>query len=92
MDITYDQNKNNRNIAERGLSFDRVVDFDFTTAISSVDNRFEYGETRLTALGYLDGRLHVLCYVDTETGFRVISFRKANPREVKFYETAKATN
>jgi uncharacterized DUF497 family protein len=87
MDITYDSNKNKRNIAERELSFDRVADFDFETALYSVDDRHEYGEARIVAIGYLENRLHVLCFVETENGVRVISFRKANSREVKHYES-----
>ena len=87
MEITYDSNKNNRNIVERGLSFDRVADFDFETALYSVDDRHEYGETRIVAIGYLENRLHVLCFVETENGIRVISFRKANSREVSHYES-----
>lgn len=47
------------------------------------DTRKEYGETRYIALCYLDGRLHVLCFTETGTGIRVISFRKANAREAK---------
>lgn len=92
MHITCDTNKNSRNIAERGLSFDRAADFDFDTAMFAVDHRHDYNETRIVAIGYLDSRLHVLCFVETESGIRVISFRKANSREVKFYETQKATN
>jgi len=87
MDITYDSNKNKRNVVERGLSFDRVADFDFETALYAVDDRHEYGETRIVAIGYLENRLHVLCFVETESGVRVISFRKANSREVKHYES-----
>lgn len=92
MDITYDPAKNERNIHERGLSFDRASDFDYRTAIMAVDNRRDYGETRMVALGYLDGRLHVLCFVETATGIRVISFRRANAREVRRYEKAKAAD
>jgi uncharacterized DUF497 family protein len=87
MDVTYDINKNKHNIAERGLPFDRAADFDFDTALYSVDDRHEYGETRIVAIGYLENRLHVLCFAETEKGIRVISFRKANPREVKHYES-----
>ena len=46
MESTYDPAKNARNIQERGLSFDRAVDFDFHTALYLVDDRHEYGETR----------------------------------------------
>lgn len=39
MDITYDPAKNERNMHERGLSFDRAADFDFHTAIYRIDDR-----------------------------------------------------
>lgn len=92
MDITYDPTKDERNIRERGLSFERARDFDFGTAVLAVDNRRDYGETRLVSLGYLDGRLHVLCFVETAAGIRVISFRRANAREVRRYESAQAAD
>jgi uncharacterized DUF497 family protein len=85
MQITFDPNKNSRNIVERGLSFERAADFDFETALIGSDDRRNYNEIRYVALGYLDGRLHVLCFTETDDGIRVISFRKANPREVNRY-------
>lgn len=88
MEITYDPAKNARNIADRGLSFEGARDFDFSTAVFTADTRRDYGETRLRALGYLDGRLHALVFVETANGIRVISFRKANKREEKRYATA----
>jgi len=50
-----------------------------------VDDRRDYGETRLRAFGLLDARLHALVFVETAGGIRVISFRRANEREVKRY-------
>ena len=88
MDIDYDPAKNARNIAERGLPFNRVARFDFESALFSVDTRRDYGETRHRALGFINGRLHALVFVETERGIRVISLRKANPREVRRYEQA----
>lgn len=86
MKITFDPAKSARNAAERGLPFERVRDFDFGSAVIVVDDRHDYGEVRYIALGYLDAQLHVLCFTETRTGIRVISFRKANTREVKRYE------
>jgi uncharacterized DUF497 family protein len=86
MEISYDQTKNNQNIQERKLSFDRVVDFDFESANFTIDNRENYGEIRRCAIGLLDGRLHVLVFTETDKGIRVISFRKANKREMGIYE------
>lgn len=77
--------KSKRNAAERELPFDLVAEFDFETALIWVDRRFSYPETRWLALGWLGERLHVVCYVGTEDGIRVISLRKANRREVRRY-------
>ena len=81
MNISYDPTKNAHNIKERGLSFDRAVDFDFETAKIWQDLRKSYPQARFVAIGYLDDRLHVLVFGETARGIRVISFRKANPRE-----------
>ena len=48
--------------------------------------RKPYPEVRFTALGLLDGRVHSLVFIEAAKGIRVISFRKANKREVKRYE------
>ena len=87
MQITFDLAKNALNIELRGLSFEQVVDFEFETALFSQDLRREYGEARLRALGYLAQRIHALVFVETERGIRVVSFRKANKREVVIYES-----
>ena len=92
MKISYDLTKNERNIRNRGLSFDAVSGFDFETALIEIDNRIEYGEVRYVALGKLDDRLHVLCFTETEDGIRVVSFRKANLREVNRYAKAQTTD
>lgn len=83
MKITFDPEKNARNVRERGLSFERAAEFEFETAY--VGAEFRNGEMRQLAVGYLDRRLHVLCYRLTPDGIRVISFRKANDREAKKY-------
>ena len=51
MEITFDEVKNRRNIRLRGLSFERVADFEFETALFEEDDRFDYGETRYRVLG-----------------------------------------
>jgi uncharacterized protein len=88
VDITFDPAKNSANIKLRGLSFDRVHDFEFVTAITWVDRRKDYGEVRYRALGFIKDRIHALVYLETEKGIRVISLRKANERERRIYEQA----
>jgi uncharacterized DUF497 family protein len=86
MSVSYDSNKNKRNIKQRGLNFDRVADLDWDNAWIYEDDRNEYNEIRFIAYSMLDKRLHFVCFTETKDGIRVISFRKANSREVKRYE------
>jgi uncharacterized DUF497 family protein len=86
MHIEFDANKNQTNIRDRGLSFELAKQFDFDSALIWQDKRKPYPEVRFTALGLLDGRIHSLVFSETAKGIRIISFRKANKREVKRYE------
>ncbi len=92
MRISFDPQKNERNLRERGLSFEAASEFDFRSALVLVDDRYEYGELRYVAIGYLGNRLHVLCFTQEAEGIRVISFRKANDREVTRYVKSQATH
>jgi len=86
MRISFDPSKNERNIAERGLSFERVADLDWLTAIAAEDTRRDYGERRIRVLALLGGRLHVAVVTYRNDTTHVISFRKANAKEIKRYE------
>jgi hypothetical protein len=85
MAITFDPAKNARNIAERGLSFERVADLDWDTAVITEDTRRDYGEPRLRVMARLDGRLHAVVVTPRGEDLRVISFRRANRREIGRY-------
>lgn len=41
MDVSYDPVKNARNITERGLSFELVQQFDWSTAVVAEDCRYD---------------------------------------------------
>jgi len=90
MKMDFGPAKNDRNVRERGLSFERVADFNFDTALVYLDTRRDYPEVRYVALGMLDNRLHVLVFSEIVGGIRMISFRKGNDREVKYYEQARS--
>lgn len=85
MALTFDPAKNQRNIAERGLAFERVADFDWETALVRVDARRDYGETRLQVLALLDGRLHSAVVTPRGEDLRIISLRKASRKELRLY-------
>ena len=50
-----------------------------------VDDRFEYGETRMIALAPKTAILYYTAFVDRGNVRRIISLRRANRREVKYY-------
>ena len=85
MKIEFDPNKSGKNAIERELPFERVVEFVWETATIIPDNRHTYPEPRFITTGYLGSRVHVVCYTPIPGGIRVISFRKANNREIKRY-------
>ena len=90
--IHYDPRKSAWNVRERGLSFEEASDFGFESALLFEDTRRDYGEVRYVAIGFLGDRLHVLCFTELTDGIRVISFRKANQREVRRYAEAQGAD
>jgi uncharacterized DUF497 family protein len=92
MKIEFDPAKSEKNVRERGLPFELVEQFDWETAIVSEDVRFLYPEARFIAVGLIGERIHVVCFTGIVGGIRVISFRKANEREVLKYEKEKTSD
>ena len=90
MKITYDNAKNARNMAERGLPFAMVADLDWSRAIILEDDRRDYGERRLRVFASIEDRLYVAVVTFRGAAVHVISFRKANSREVQRYGNQQA--
>ena len=81
----FDPEKSARNERERGITFERIADMDFQTAIAIEDTRKDYGERRLRMLGTIDGKLHAAVITPRGETIRVISLRRANKREEHAY-------
>lgn len=92
MKIEFDPQKSQRNEYERGLPFHLAAELDWQRAIVRPDTRFNYPEPRFLALAFLGASLHVIVFTPISNGIRVISFRKANKREVKAYEQLNSLN
>ena len=86
--VDKDPKKEDRNVAERGLSMDLAENLDWASALIWEDTRKNYGEPRYCVLGLIGGRLHSVVFTPRHGKPRVISLRKANKREVKRYEKA----
>ena len=83
----WDDSKNLANYAKHGLAFEKVLGFEWNTAMEVPDERKDYGESRWIAIGMIGTRLHTLVYTKRTRILRVISLRKSNLRERKAYET-----
>jgi uncharacterized DUF497 family protein len=85
MNYEFDPVKDESNLDKHGLSLSDVDGFEWDTAVVREDTRKPYAEQRLEATGLIGDRLHVMVYCWRGDAVRVISLRKANPREVKRY-------
>jgi len=83
--ITYDGEKDAANLAKHSVSLALAADLDWDTALTWLDNRRDYGEPRQCGIGYIGLRLFFVAFVDRTNIRRIISLRKANPREIKHY-------
>ena len=86
MKYDWDENKRVANLAKHNIDFKDAENFDWSSAIETIDDRFNYREERWVALGFIDNRLHVLTYTIRGENIRLISLRKANKRESEYYE------
>lgn len=82
----WDDNKNKRNVRERGIDFASVENFEWPNALILEDTRHDYGEQRFQAVGMINRKLHVMVYTERQQRTRIISLRRANAREEAIYE------
>jgi len=85
MRFEFDPGKDRANQAKHGVSLVLAVELDWEAALVWIDGRFEYEEMRMIALAPKTGTLYYVAFVDRGEVRRVISLRRANRREVKYY-------
>ena len=73
------------------MNFAELDDFEWESAAIRPDRRRDYGEDRYIAFGMMGGRLHALIFTPRDGAVRIVSLRKANPREERDYEKAQKT-
>jgi uncharacterized DUF497 family protein len=85
MRIEFDVQKDRANKDKHGLSLDFATELDWENSLVWIDERREYGESRMIALAPSTGTLYYVAFVDRDDIRRIISLRRANRREVKHY-------
>ena len=87
MDYIWDEQKSELNLNRHNIDFADAHRIFLTPVLTTLDDRFDYGEDRWAGLGLLDGRVVKVIFTepDEETR-RIISVRKALQHERKQYE------
>jgi uncharacterized DUF497 family protein len=83
--VEYDPAKDRDNVAKHKLSLGDFNGFDADPHVT-VDDRYDYGETRYRAFGRIDGLGHCLVFTERNAVTRLISFRRAHEKEMALYE------
>jgi uncharacterized protein len=81
MRVTYDPEKRELTLRERGLDFEDAAIVFAGVTLEVEDTRKDYGEDRIICFGLLAGRMVVVGYTPRGEDRHVFSMRKANARE-----------
>lgn len=82
---TWDEAKRRKNINDHGLDFVGCEAIWDNFTITREDVRLPYGEKRLVTFGLLEGAVAVLVYTERRAGPHIISLRKAEKHETRYY-------
>jgi len=86
---SWDEPKRRKNIRARGLDFERAEAIWDNFTVTREDMREVYGEKRMVTFGLLNGEVVVLVHIERDQDMHVISLRKAEKYEARYYfETA----
>lgn len=89
MNFEWDEAKSDLCFTERGFDFTYAARVFFDpNRIVQADTRRSYGEERYRLIGMVEQRLFVVVYTPRLDVLRIISARKANQREVTYYENS----
>jgi uncharacterized DUF497 family protein len=81
VDDRFDDAKDEINKAQHGISLARAFDIEIVSFAE--DDRFDYGEIRYRAWGYIDGKPYFLSYTLRKGEVRPISLRRAHAKEIR---------
>lgn len=85
MQIVFDLQKDLINREKHGVSLALANQLEWDWLLAMIDDRKDYGETRIIGFAPIADRVYCVVFVDRGDQRRVISLRKANQREVKRY-------
>lgn len=81
MEFDWHDAKSEKNYDERGFGFDFAAQIFFGRVLTQIDDREDYGEVRVRAIGAVEGLVLVVIYTDRDDVRWIISARLANKKE-----------
>jgi uncharacterized protein len=86
MRYTWNGSKNRRNLKLHGVEFEDAVRIFEGPTLERVDDRYDYGEERMYAIGVVNGMEITVIYGDLDAGERrIISAWRSEPHERRAY-------
>jgi hypothetical protein len=86
MRYSWDEAKNRRNVALHGVAFEEAIRIFEGPTVERADDRFDYGETRIYAIGLVNGIEITVIYTDTDNDERrIISAWRSEAHERRAY-------
>jgi uncharacterized protein len=86
MKITWEAHKNAANIRKHGVSFAKAMRIFEGKVIEDIDDREDYGEERIQAIGLVEDKEYYVVYANRPGGERrIISARRATRQERETY-------
>ncbi|ELR98452.1 BrnT family toxin [Gloeocapsa sp. PCC 73106] len=82
----WDKEKNRRNLERHGITFEDAIRIFEGVTLEEEDDRFDYGETRIYAIGLVNGLEITVIYTDrNDDERRIILAWRAEPHERRVY-------
>jgi uncharacterized DUF497 family protein len=85
-DYEWDERKRRENVEKHEMDFTAIYAFEWDTAVYNPNTT--HGELRWVATSYIGARLYTVVYTERGHIKRIISLRKASPREMRDYAQA----
>jgi uncharacterized DUF497 family protein len=87
MGFEWDEDKRRRNLEDQKVDFRVAVRIFHNPVIEAADERDDYGEVRIRALGHIDEDYYLVAYTWRGNNRRIISAWKVGNRVKRRYQT-----
>jgi uncharacterized DUF497 family protein len=87
MIFEWDEAKSRRNLRERGFGFDHAATIFVGPTLERQDNRHDYGEIRIQAIGHAGNDILFVVYTDRGDFRHIISARVASKKERRVWQS-----